>query len=232
MILDNSFYFSVLSPLEFLSESFRKKARNGIPDWMSMTQRTGDTLIANWFFSISIHIICLLSDTLIPPEATVATLGSYLGSLASILCQFYFWRLLRSLAACLTGKVSLAFVASIHVWFESGGFDSVCLLLRSFSWFHVRWLTHGQTGFSLMSVSNGGVGLMTGAGLRLWSGSQSLYLFLNEDGKQTAGHHQPGTSCSTIRSQALSAPSSPRAAVLLMTQSFLAQAMKIIFSEF
>lgn len=172
-ILDYSFHFSVLSTVEFWSEGFGK--RNVIPDWMSMTQRTGDTLIAKWFFSISIHIICLLSDTLILLEATVATPGSYLGSLATILCQFYFRRLLRSPAACLTGKVALAFVASIPVWFESGGFDSVCLLLRSFPWLHVRWLTHGQTGFSLMSVSNGGVSLMTGAGLRLWSGSRQLF---------------------------------------------------------
>lgn len=84
-----------------------------------MTKGTGDTLIANWFLSISIHTKCLLSDTLILLEATAATPGPMSWQLATTLCQFYCRRLLRSPAACFAGKVALAFVASINVWFES-----------------------------------------------------------------------------------------------------------------
>lgn len=60
---DTSFHFCVISSVKFLSEGFRKKVRHGIPDWMTVTTVTGDTLIANRLFSISICTKCLPSGT-------------------------------------------------------------------------------------------------------------------------------------------------------------------------
>lgn len=62
-------------------------------------------------------------------------------------------------------------------------------------------------------------------------GLGSLFPFSNEDRKQVTGHHQPGTSCSALCSQAPFASASPRAAVLPLTSSPLAKAVKFMFSE-
>lgn len=135
-ILNNHFHFCILSSGEFLSEAFKKKRRNGIPDWMMM-KGPGDTLVAHWFLSVSTHIECLLSDTLRLPEPRQRP-GPRSWWLATPLWPFYFRKPLRSHAAGFTGKVALAFIASVNVWFESSGFGSGCLLLRSFLCLPVR----------------------------------------------------------------------------------------------
>lgn len=199
-ILDNSFHFCVLSSVEFWSESFRKKVRNGIPDWMTVTKGKGDTRIASRLLSISVRTKCLPSGTFILLEATTAAPGPMSWWVATTRCQFYFQRARRSPAACFTGKVAVAFVASINVRSESCG----CLLLRALPWLHVRWPTHGHPGF-FMSVSSDGTGLTTRVEVDSEVGLHSLFPFPDEDGEQETGRHQLGTSSCAIWTGAFSA---------------------------
>ena len=110
-ILDTRFHFCVILSLKFLSEGFREKVRNGIPDWM--TEGTGDTNCRQAPFYFHLYWVAPVGHTLL--EATAASPAHVFG--ASAWCQFSFCRPLRW--SCLLhrrGGFGLCCLSKCLVW--------------------------------------------------------------------------------------------------------------------